>query len=155
MRVQVLAQVAFSSTYCTGSSNLTDTEQSDSEAPPQPSTTWSSSAAERSCSQPSTVRTTSQRRRQRTPAKISKPSRTLKPGSHGNTAAHGGGLSHQGGATHDTNQPGSSPFPPHWPGGSVSSPSADRRRKTRLLMESQKGKSQGGRTSDASVQVGT
>lgn len=155
MRVQVLAQVPFSSTYCTGSSNLTDTEQSDSETPPRPSTIRSSSAAERSCSQPSTVRTTSQRRRQRTPAKISKPSRTLKPGSHGNTAAHGGGLSHQGEATHDTNQPGSSPFPPHWPGGSVSSPSADRRRKTRLLMESQKGKSQGGRTSDASVQVGT
>ena len=155
MRAQVLPQVAFFSIHCAGSSNLTDTEQSDSEVPAQPSTIRSSSAAERTCSQPSIARTTSQRRRQRTSAKVSKPSRTLKPGYHGNTAAHGRGLSHQGGATHGANQPGSSPSPPHWPGSSITSPSADRRRKTRLLMESRKGKSQGGGTSDASVQVGT
>ena len=147
-----MAQVAFSSTNCTESSNLTDTDQSDSEAPARPSTTRSSS--ERTCPQPSTARTTSQRRRQRTSAaKVSKPSGTLTSGSHGNIAVHGRGLSRQDGATtHGTNQPGLSPSPPHWPGG-VSSPSADRRKKTRLLMEAQKGKSQGSRTADASVQV--
>lgn len=140
-----MAQVAFSSTNCTESSNLTDTDQSDSEAPARPSTTRSSS--ERTRPQPS------QRRRQRTSAaKVSKPSGTLTSGSHGNIAVHGRGLSCQDGATHGTNQLGSSPSPPHWPGG-VSSPSADRRKKTRLLMEAQKGKSQGSRTADASVQV--
>ena len=146
-----MAQVVFSSTHCTESSNLTDTEQSDSEAPARPSTTRSSS--ERMRPQPSTARTASQRRRQRTSAaKVSKPSGTLTSGSHGNIAVHGRGLSRQDGATHGTNQPESSPSPPHWLGG-VSSPSADRRKKTRLLMEAQKGKSQGSRTADTSVQV--
>ena len=144
----------------TGSYNSSESDQSDSD-PVRPGcarqstkTSWTSLAAERTGPQQFTAKSTSQRR-QRTCTKVSrtkKPKGTPLSGSHGNIAAHDRSVSHRSDVNRGANQAGSSPSPSEHPRG-ISSPSADMKKKTKLLMETQRGRSQERRRDDTSVQV--
>ena len=150
--------LTYTYTQCAGPYNSTDTDYGDSDASVRPGharqsteTSQTSLAAERTDPHHFTAKKTSHKRR-RTVSRTIKPNGTSLSGSRGKIATHDRSVSCKSDVNHGTTLAGSSPSPSDRPGG-ITSPSADMRKKTKLLVETQRGRSQENTRDGTSVQV--